>query len=361
MSKLQPAWEEYKAIANAIDLLVAAKMCGAELKRLSGGEHVGPCPACGGRDRFSVNVNKQKWNCRGHGGGSQSISLVMHAAGLDFKGACELLTGEKPPTGEPGGIDHQARALVEERRRQAERDRARREAEEARRQEFREELAIDLWQHSIAPEGTLAEVYYKSRVNGWDGFHSDVIRFHPAAFYSKSQRLPCIVHRVDGPDGNPVGVWRIFLDENGNKAPVEDCKKGLGPCAEKGGAIRLISGSSSTIAVTEGVESAYGAWNLAHREMPAWALMSTSGMMNFQPPFEIERVVGFPDGDTEWDATNERWREPPGRKAWRGLEARLRGEGIATGMHPTKWDGTDPLDIWNDFYDRFGPLQEAVA
>jgi phage/plasmid primase-like uncharacterized protein len=26
-------------------------------------ERAGPCPICGGRDRFSINVKKQVWNC----------------------------------------------------------------------------------------------------------------------------------------------------------------------------------------------------------------------------------------------------------------------------------------------------------
>jgi hypothetical protein len=28
-------------------------------------ERVGPCPVCGGRDRFSINTKKRVWNCRG--------------------------------------------------------------------------------------------------------------------------------------------------------------------------------------------------------------------------------------------------------------------------------------------------------
>ena len=28
-------------------------------------ERAGPCPVCGGTDRFSINTEKQLWNCRG--------------------------------------------------------------------------------------------------------------------------------------------------------------------------------------------------------------------------------------------------------------------------------------------------------
>ncbi|EFO33800.1 putative virulence-associated protein E [Roseibium sp. TrichSKD4] len=131
--------------------------------------------------------------------------------------------------------------------------------------------------------------------------------------------------------------------------------KGLGPCAEKGGAIRLFqTDGCTTIGACEGVESGYGAWNIAGREFPIWPMMSTSGMKRFIPPFEVERIVGFPDGDIEFDDHKKTWREPPGQKAWLSLESRVQEEGIVTGMNPTEWNRTDPLDNWNDFYERFG-------
>lgn len=41
-------------------------------------EREGPCPKCGGTDRFSINTSKQVFNCRGCGGkGSGAIDFVM--------------------------------------------------------------------------------------------------------------------------------------------------------------------------------------------------------------------------------------------------------------------------------------------
>jgi hypothetical protein len=253
-----------------------------------------------------------------------------------------------------GEVDQEAARRAQDRRK---REQARYEAKEAQKREFMEEVALDLWQHSVAPEGTLADVYFKARVKGWDGFHTDQIRFHPEAFYSKSLKLPCVVCLVTGPDGNPVGVWRIYLNKDGSNYRDETgkkVKKGLGPCMETGGSIRLQPATTGTIGACEGVESGYGAWNLAAREIPIWPMMATSGMVNFQPPFGISRVIGFPDGDRDFDANKQTFREPPGLKAWRSLEERMRSEMIATATFPTKFDGTDPLEVWNDFYDRFG-------
>jgi hypothetical protein len=60
-------------------------------------EREGPCPVCGGDDRFSINTAKGVWNCRGCGKGGDVISLVEHLDGVGFVPACTTLTGEPPP------------------------------------------------------------------------------------------------------------------------------------------------------------------------------------------------------------------------------------------------------------------------
>jgi putative DNA primase/helicase len=67
-------------------------------------ELVGPCPKCGGDDRFAVNIKKKVFNCRGCKKGGDVIQLVQHLDGVDFKTACTTLTGEMPPKpNAPGG------------------------------------------------------------------------------------------------------------------------------------------------------------------------------------------------------------------------------------------------------------------
>ena len=57
-------------------------------------ERVGPCPICGGHDRFAINTRKQSWNCRGCAKGGGVIDLVQHLDGVGFPEAVEILTGE---------------------------------------------------------------------------------------------------------------------------------------------------------------------------------------------------------------------------------------------------------------------------
>jgi CHC2 zinc finger len=63
------------------------------IKLRGGNERSGPCPACGGTDRFSINVKKQLWNCRGCQRGGDVIALVRHLDGVNFEEAVEKLSG----------------------------------------------------------------------------------------------------------------------------------------------------------------------------------------------------------------------------------------------------------------------------
>lgn len=75
-----------------------------KLRRVgSGGEFVGPCPKCGGTDRFSINTTENVWNCRGCRGDATGdvIGLVRHLDGCSFEEAVSRLAGE--PVGKPNG------------------------------------------------------------------------------------------------------------------------------------------------------------------------------------------------------------------------------------------------------------------
>jgi DNA primase len=64
--------------------------------RLSGRgkERFGPCPKCGGTDRFSINTEKLVFNCRQCGGAGDVIELVRFLDGCGFNVAVETLAGE---------------------------------------------------------------------------------------------------------------------------------------------------------------------------------------------------------------------------------------------------------------------------
>ena len=84
---------------------------GREIERrgieLNGGkiERCGPCPRCGGDDRFSINTAKGVFNCRGCGAKGDVIDLVRFLDECDFIAAGTKLTGEPPPKAKTNGKD----------------------------------------------------------------------------------------------------------------------------------------------------------------------------------------------------------------------------------------------------------------
>jgi hypothetical protein len=90
-------WDRYWTDARAADILAAAQTLGARLKRIAPNEYAGPCPRCGGTDRFSINTKKRVYNCRGAGEGGDVIAMVRYVTGCSFVEACELITGEPRP------------------------------------------------------------------------------------------------------------------------------------------------------------------------------------------------------------------------------------------------------------------------
>lgn len=72
---------EYIQRANEADLLALIGDA-TRLKRVSasaGGEYAGPCPMCGGKDRFHVQPARGRWLCR-HCTGKWSDAIALHRA-----------------------------------------------------------------------------------------------------------------------------------------------------------------------------------------------------------------------------------------------------------------------------------------
>ena len=89
-------WFERARHADPLD--VAQRLLGARLEKVGASEWAGPCPRCGGGDRFSVNVQKKLFNCRSSTvGGGSPIDMVMHCTGRSHIEAAEAITGEPRP------------------------------------------------------------------------------------------------------------------------------------------------------------------------------------------------------------------------------------------------------------------------
>ncbi|GGF56553.1 hypothetical protein GCM10007301_15270 [Azorhizobium oxalatiphilum] len=137
-------FEAWLAEARSVTCEEVINRRGIQLSK--GVERVGPCPACGGKDRFSINTRKDIWLCRGAGSG-RSILLVQHLDGCDFLAACETLTGRPSPRGESGTRLSAGELAAREAERQQKAVAAKRADNEYRERERR--LSYELFRSSI--------------------------------------------------------------------------------------------------------------------------------------------------------------------------------------------------------------------
>lgn len=100
MRERDPDFELWVAEAREGSFALAMQLCDfAPAKGKDKGQDIaGPCPACGGRDRFAVHLVKRKFNCRHcevKGGDAVALALVGERVG--FVDACEKLSGRERP------------------------------------------------------------------------------------------------------------------------------------------------------------------------------------------------------------------------------------------------------------------------
>lgn len=196
---------------------------GVKLRR-AGVELIGPCPACGGTDRFGIHLKKQVWNCRQCAKGGDVIALVMHIDGKDFRQAVALLAGESV-------MRRQVEAPVQaEAPPEPESDKA--------------ALARFLWQRSVPAPGTIVETYLASR-RCW--LPSPNIRF----LSGRGEHPPAMISRM-----GETGVHLTKLKESGSgKAGTDKDKIMIGPSVGELIAVQDNPDRGELI-VTEGIEDA---------------------------------------------------------------------------------------------------------
>ncbi len=280
MTPSDPAFAEWVAEAHAVGVLDELGRRGVSLKRAGSGM-VGPCPVCGGRDRFSVHMRKGVWHCRHAGRGGDVIDLVQYLDGADFLAACETLTGRPPPRGEgTRATPEELAAREEERRAKA----AEREAENNRYREIERARVFAIWKHSDRPiAGTPAADYLARR--GIADPQSRMLRFKPDLAFCDGQvegrdgrkharvlfRGPALVAAITRPDGYFQGLHMTWIDlaQPKGKALVADPETGEVLPAKKmrgsqlGGSIVLVpawSGFAKCVYAAEGIETLLSVW-----------------------------------------------------------------------------------------------------
>lgn len=269
----------------------------------------GPCPLCGdGKDRF-------RWdNTDGNGGfycaqcgPGSGMHLLMTFKGWDFGRAAKEVDGFLPA------------ARVEA---------AKAERSEESKREFMKRLYVE--SRPVKP-GDPVDLYLTRRCGDVAAQLAD-IRFHPA-----------LKHSVDGGTHpamlafmgwNPAtrkfsGIHRTYLTLEGLKAAVDPVRMNYGDA----GAVRL-GPADACLGIAEGIETALCAHQLFG--MPVWSAISANGLLAWEPPAGVERVVIFGDHDANYVGLAAAYEK--------GRQLRAKGFQVEVQIPPT--EGDDWANVW---------------
>lgn len=299
------------------------------LKRHAG-ELVGPCPSCGGTDRFAINPGKGVFNCRVCGANGGGVNLVRHVLACSYGDAIDWMVGDTAvQISDEERAKRRARAEAAERKRLADAARFRRRAIED---------GLRIWKGAVDPTDTPVAAYLAGRGLPVKRF-PPTIRYLAAHPYRKKidgevRTLhvgPAMIAAVLSPKNKITAVHQTWIDPDqpGKKAKIlyggEAQAAKLVRGSKKGAAIRLTSANGcATLVMGEGIETTFSAMRGAPIEGAAyWAgvdLGNLSGIMlkdktpgaprwsgipdmtdgeAFVPPPWIKRLIFVMDGDSQ--------------------------------------------------------------
>lgn len=279
-------------------------------ERALSGKH-GPCPMCGGRDRFRFDDREGRGTYFCQCGPGDGVQLAMGITGLSFRDVAreiERIADTVRPT--PANAERSDEDKIA-----------------ALRRAFTESKPLECGDEAyryLAGRGlTLYDL-------------PDSVRLHPGMAYRDDGKMlgmfPAMLATVTAPSGRAVSIHRTYL-QDGRKAPVSAPKKLMQGLPLPGAAIRLTP-VSRTLGIAEGIETALAAAELFG--VPTWSCISTSGIESFDPSPGIEHVIVFGDHDANFAGQAAAYR------AAHRLE--LKGYEVEVVIPPTVGDWLDELN-----------------
>jgi putative DNA primase/helicase len=277
------------------------------------GKH-GPCPVCGGKDRFRFDDKNGSgsYYCNQCGAGS-GIMLIRKLKGWTFKEAADevdKLIGNLPPP-------------------QVQRVAAR------KNDAWRERDILRLLDDATAPY--IVADYLERRGLS---IGSKVLQGHPRCMFFEDRdgrqvlvgRYPAVIAPIIGPDGSLQSAHRIYISD---AIPKGERKKMMPAIRDvKGAAVRLFE-VAEEMGVAEGIETALACaqmWSL-----PVWAGLNAGGIERFEPSPGVTTLHVYGDND----------KNGTGQAAAFNLKKRLSRERpeIAVKVAVPLVEGTDWLDV----------------
>ena len=276
------------------------------------GRH-GPCPCCGGTDRFRFDNKEGRgtWICNVCGAGD-GMELAMRFTGKRFgevAAQIDAILGNSVMT-----VDTPAPEL----------------GEEERRALLRKVYA----QSGLVQRGDLVDRYLASR--GLDELvYPPSLRFAPALRDGEGGVRPAMIAVVQDIDGRNVTLHRTFLRADGlTKAEMATPRRLMPGPLPDGACVRLSDYTGGPLGIAEGIETAMAASALY--EIPVWAALNAATLAKWQPPAGCEEIAVFGDNDPGF----------AGQAAAYGLARRLAAQGLRVTVHIPEVPGEDFADVW---------------
>lgn len=274
----------------------------------------GPCPICGGKDRF-------RWDDQNGGGGyfcsgcgaGDGFDLVIKTTGKTFKQVADQIA-------EHLGKDNSYQP------KQAWGDDAK-----------NKDAMQRVWQRAKQPtlDGPVS-LYLLNRTGSlWPS-----VSIREAILPQDSKLYPVMVSKVIGPNDRAVNLHLTFLTEDGRKAAVQKPKKVMPGKLPDGCSIRLAK-AAPVMGVAEGIETAISAAMMF--DMPVWACVNGGLLAKWMPPEIAQEITIFGDNDASYTGQAKAY------QLANRLEVQYKRK-VNVILPPTV--GTDWADVWQEKRDN---------
>lgn len=293
------------------------------------GKH-GPCPMCGGTDRF--RWDNQNGNggyiCSKCGAGS-GFSLLMGVNGWDFAtAACRVDEIVGNVEAEPIRREMDPRA--------------------------RTDMLNRLWTNARPVEvGDPAFAYLSGRVQLPKSLPK-CLRFAPECPSPDGVKRPALIALVQQADGEAANIHRTFLGPNG-KADMANPRATMPGAIPEGSAVRLFPVHGDRLGIAEGIETAFAA--AARFGVPVWSALNATMLTKWTPPPQVAEVWVFGDNDIKFGGQAAAFSLAHKLTAGFGLRAEVHvpdetGQDWADGLSLTQ----NPSEAW-----QIAPLKSLEA